>query len=222
MRRQKRGPRLLLLLLLRVLLDLALALALRPRARGGPGPSSGGARSPRAPAPKRLVEPPRLPLALLELRERLAARLERVLRHLELDVLLVPVDEQLLDDRRELRVLVQRLLPVLLDLLQLCVRACVRRWTARDAEGGGEERGLTRRVVDMYVASMACPVFSIAPASSPVSFRLKPFHAAPRSIWSCACSANQPRAVSNKPRPCGSPLASREKAHSRIDRQVRR
>ena len=45
---------------------------------------------------------------------------------------------------------------------------------------------LTSFVVDIYVASTACPVFSIAPDSSSDSFRLNPFRAAPRSAWSCA------------------------------------
>jgi hypothetical protein len=40
---------------------------------------------------------------------------------------------------------------------------------------------LTSFVVDMYVASTAWPVFSMAPDRAPLSFRLKPFKAAPRS-----------------------------------------
>jgi hypothetical protein len=56
---------------------------------------------------------------LLEIAELLSPRFERVLRHLDLHMLLVPVRKQLLDDARELCVLGQRLLPVLFKVLQL-------------------------------------------------------------------------------------------------------
>ena len=47
---------------------------------------------------------------------------------------------------------------------------------------------LTRRVVDIYVASTACPVLSIAVDNGGASFKLNPFRAAPSSAWSCAKS----------------------------------
>lgn len=52
-----------------------------------------------------------------------------------------------------------------------------------------KDNALTSLDVDMYVASAACPVFSMAAARASRSFKLKPLSAAPRSAWSCAHSA---------------------------------
>jgi hypothetical protein len=99
-------------------------------------------------------------------------------------MLLLTVNEQLLDDTCKLRVLVQRLLPILLEVLELHSFEEVSGQTRRT-----KERKRTRRTVDMYVASIAWPDFSTAEDSGPASLRLKPFHAAPRSMWSCEYSA---------------------------------
>ena len=87
----------------------------RKRRRGLGGRAR--ARAQDAPAAERLLEPPRFPLALLELLQALLLRLEPVLRQLILRVLLVPVYQELLNDRRKLAVLVQRLGPILLEIL---------------------------------------------------------------------------------------------------------
>jgi hypothetical protein len=67
---------------------------------------------------------------------------------------------------------VKGLCPILLEILKLKKEI---RFSDENA------KFLTSLVVDIYVASTVCPVFSIAPDNAPVSLRLKPLSAAPRS-----------------------------------------
>jgi hypothetical protein len=85
------------------------------------------------------------------------------------------IGKQLLDYRSKLRIFVQRFCPILFEVLQL------EKPISSGRPFGSIEMVLTSFVVDIYVASTACPVFSIAPDKPSDSFRLNPFRAAPRS-----------------------------------------
>lgn len=88
----------------------------------------------------------------------------------------MPICKKLFDDATELRVFVKGFREVLLKLLELEMTS-----TTRSVNGGERRDVRTNLVVDMYDASTACPVFSIAVASAPLSLRLNPFNAAPSS-----------------------------------------
>ena len=68
---------------------------------------------------ERALESAGLELGLLELLERRLLMLDRVERHLVLNVLLVAVEEKLLDDGSEVRVIGERLGPLRLPLVKL-------------------------------------------------------------------------------------------------------
>ena len=168
-----------------VFINLPTQYALPPRP---PNSTTSGSWCPR----KCTLQPHCLGLAPLQVFQLLTLRLERILSHLVLHMLLVTVRQKPLDDVRKLRVFVQRFCPALFPFLQL-----VRGRESKTKRGSrvGEH---TSFVVDMYVTSTACPVFSIAADSWPCSDKLNPLRIAPSSAWSCEYSRRRGRIFNSK------------------------